>query len=275
MDIEVIPFESPKDDDHQLYLPWIKWNDSQENLENELEEKFTRFGLIHRASVYRSRLSFINEVETDNLWYGYVSFYSTWDFERALHSDGKIKIGEKEIKIIKKKNNRPHKRIFLSVHKAQNLLTHYFGFNCWTSKVIYLEREEEVNVPNVVRYICMVHIKLPKEELCSEGVGTGEVPLNNASPVSRGYAFCCARRFAYHSALKAAFSKFIIIRLKNGKVTIEVDTTQCDPIKYHPAWDESLIKVNNVNYDPEEEEECEEFENITEEQLEEFLNASM
>ncbi|KAG7161854.1 putative DNA repair protein RAD52-like [Homarus americanus] len=82
-------------------------------------------------------------------------------------------------------------------------------------------------------------------------------------------------RFAFQSAMKAAFSKFIIIRLKNGKITAEVDTTQCDPLIYDPAWDNPVVKVNDVNYDPDDEEECEDLEDMTEEQLEELLNVPL
>ncbi|XP_045607390.1 RAD52 motif-containing protein 1 [Procambarus clarkii] len=273
MDVEVIHVESPEDEGHQLYLPWIKWESTQEHLEHELEAKFVQFGLIHRISVYKSR--FTNIEETENIWFAYVSFYSTWDFERALQFDGKIKIGGSEIRIKRKGTVRLQKRILLPPYKAQDLLTYYLGFNCWISKVIYMEREKEVEVPDVVRYVCMVHIQIPREELCSEGVGIGEVPFNNASPVSWGYSICCARRFAFQSAMKAAFSKFIIIRLKNGKVTVEVDTTQCDPLKYDSALDKPLIKVNHINYDPDDEENCEDLDNITEEQLEELLNVSL
>ncbi|XP_042234756.1 RAD52 motif-containing protein 1-like isoform X2 [Homarus americanus] len=240
----------------------------------ELEENFSQFGLVHRASAFRKKNCFAEE-ENNSKWFAYVVFYSTWDFEKALQSDGKIKIGETEIRIWKKARNKPHQKFLLPLHKAQELLTHYFGFNCWTSKVIYLEREKEVERPDVIRYVCMVSVNLPREDLCSEGVGIGEVPLNEASPISRGYTFCCGRRFAFQSAMKAAFSKFIIIRLKNGKITAEVDTTQCDPLIYDPAWDNPVVKVNDVNYDPDDEEECEDLEDMTEEQLEELLNVPL
>lgn len=51
-------------------------------------------------------------------------------------------------------------------------------------------------------------------------------------------------RFAYQSAMKTAFSKFIIIILGNGKITVEVDTTQEDIYVYDPAWDNPVVKVN-------------------------------
>lgn len=43
--------------------------------------------------------------------------------------------------------------------------------------------------------------------------------------------------------MKIAFSKFIIIILGNGKITVEVDTTQEDIYVYDPAWDNPVVKV--------------------------------
>ena len=43
--------------------------------------------------------------------------------------------------------------------------------------------------------------------------------------------------------MKAAFGKLVIIRLRNGKVTVEVDTTQTDLEIYNPAWDTTAVEV--------------------------------
>lgn len=43
--------------------------------------------------------------------------------------------------------------------------------------------------------------------------------------------------------MKAAFGKFIIIRLRNGKVMAEVDTTQTDLQIYNPVWDNTVVEV--------------------------------
>ncbi|XP_071548292.1 RAD52 motif-containing protein 1-like isoform X5 [Panulirus ornatus] len=275
MDIEMIPFEAPQDEGHQVYLPWIKWNSCQEHLEKELEEKFSQFGLLHRVVAHRSRYCHATQEESENIWFAYVIFYSTWDFNQALQQDGKMIIGDSKVRIKEKRSNRPYKKIMLPLYKAQELLTYYFGFNCWTSKVVYLEREREINKSDTLRYICMVRVRMPREELCSEGVGIGEALFDVASPISKGCSFTCAQRFAFYSAMQAAFSKFNIIRLRNGKITAEVDTTQCDPLVHDPAWDRPLLKVNDINYNPENEEECEDLEDITEEQLEALLDVTL
>ena len=43
--------------------------------------------------------------------------------------------------------------------------------------------------------------------------------------------------------MKAAFGKFVIIKLRNGKVTVEVDTTQTDLEMYDPLWDSTEVEV--------------------------------
>lgn len=43
--------------------------------------------------------------------------------------------------------------------------------------------------------------------------------------------------------MKSAFGKFVIIKLRNGKVTVEVDTTQTDLQMYDPSWDSTEVEV--------------------------------
>ncbi|KAG0719786.1 hypothetical protein GWK47_049769 [Chionoecetes opilio] len=147
--------------------------------------------------------------------------------------------------------------------------------------------------------VCLVRVRMPMEGLCSEGLGVSECPCNPQSPHARAESIKCARRFAFNSAMKAAFAKFIIIRLRNGKVMAELDTTQADPQIYNPAWDNPLVKVvmalhyfslaiefmisfvhksNDIDHDPEEEDSDEEFallEDIDEDELEVLLDATL
>ncbi|XP_069977174.1 RAD52 motif-containing protein 1 isoform X1 [Penaeus vannamei] len=272
-DIEVIQMEVPRDDGHQVYVPSIIWNKLQEELEHELDQRFSTFGLVYRISVFKSNFSTEEVVGME--WYAYVIFYSVSGAKNALKQSGKIKVGETEIQIRKKHHYRPHTKRELPLYKAQELLTFYFGFNCWSSEVVYMEREPEGESPDHFRYACMVRVKMPKENLCSEGLGVAEVPFSPTAPSSRGIAHMTARRFAYQSAMKTAFSKFVIIILGNGKITVEVDTTQEDIYVYDPAWDNPVVKVNEINYDPEAEEECEDLDDITEEELNALLDAPL
>lgn len=267
MDIELIPMEIPSDEGHQMYIKGISWQGIPEHLQFELEKLFSVFGLLYQIVVGCQ-----SEEESETLWYAYIRFYSVRATKAALQHDGKLSIEGKKLKIRRTPRPRPHKKIALPLGKAQELLTQFFGFNCWTSEVVFMERETESAEPDTIQYLCMVRVKMPKEGLCSEGLGLSKVPCDMKSPTTRGLAFSCAHRFAVHAAMKAAFSKFIIITLGNGKCTVEVDTTRHDPLLYDPAWDNPLIKVNNIVYDPENEEECEDLEDLTEEQLDEILN---
>lgn len=74
-------------------------------------------------------------------WYAYVIFYSVSGAKNALKQSGKIKVGETEIQIRKKHHYRPHTKRELPLYKAQELLTFYFGFNCWSSEVVYVSMD--------------------------------------------------------------------------------------------------------------------------------------
>ncbi|XP_066976575.1 RAD52 motif-containing protein 1-like isoform X2 [Macrobrachium rosenbergii] len=257
--------EVPGDRDHQIYIRRILWRGIKEHLEHEMEKIFSAFGLIHNI-VIRSA------AEESDEWYSYVTFYSVRAATLAVQENGKLIFEGQRLKIMYSPFPRPKQVIGLSLGKAQELLTYYFGFNCWTSEVVFLERELEPAEPNTVQYLCLVRVKMPKEGLCSEGLGLSSVPCNMSSPVSRGSAFSCSQKFAMHAAMKSAFSKYIIIVMSNGKVTVEVDTTKQEPLIYDPAWDKPVVKVKDIFYNPEDEEECEDLDDMTEEQLEEILN---
>ncbi|XP_063887477.1 RAD52 motif-containing protein 1-like isoform X8 [Scylla paramamosain] len=128
-----------------------------------------------------------------------------------------------------------------------------------TQEDLELERDNDEERKDSVRYVCLVRVRMPREGLCSEGIGLGEVPCTTQSPQGRGQSVACARRFAFNSAMKAAFGKFVIIKLRNGKVTVEVDTTQTDLQMYDPSWDRTEVEVNDIDHDPEEEDSDEEF----------------
>lgn len=74
---------------------------------------------------------------SDNMWIAYTIFFSSWDCKKVIN-DGRITIGGNTVNVKRKGARRPHEDVPLPVHKAQDLLTYYFGFNCWTSEVVYV-----------------------------------------------------------------------------------------------------------------------------------------
>ncbi|KAK7026703.1 hypothetical protein SK128_019310 [Halocaridina rubra] len=266
-DVELIPFEVPCDYGHKIYIPTIKWPGSSEELEIELDRLFSEFGLIYCITARAT-----SEDESEKSWYAYITYYSRRGASAAIQHNGKVILDHKNLKIRKVPCPRPHKKVKLSIGKSQELLTYYFGFNCLTSEIVFMEKETANEEPDTVQYLCMLRVKMPKEGLSSEGLGISKLPYDSKSPQTRGMTYQCAQKFAYHAAMKSALSKYIIIILGNGKVTVEVDTTQHDPLLYDPAWDNPLIKVRDINFDPEEEEECADLDDMSEEQLEELLN---
>ncbi|XP_050688533.1 RAD52 motif-containing protein 1-like isoform X5 [Eriocheir sinensis] len=167
-------------------------------------------------------------------------------------------------------------------------MTFFSRFDCeealrHNGKILVLghkfERVNKEDLKDAVRYLCLVRIRMPREGLCSEGLGLGEAPLKAKSAAGRGESLSTARRFAFHTAMKAAFSKFIIIKLRNGKVTVEVDTTQTDLQIYQSAWDNPLVEVIDIAHDPEEEDSDDDdiaaiFEDMEDEELDNLLDVT-
>ncbi|KAK3857915.1 hypothetical protein Pcinc_035864 [Petrolisthes cinctipes] len=273
MDVELIPLKVPPDEGHQIFLRPFKWSGSQEDLEQEIEKKLSPYGPIYRISVHKNKPKYYTVEEKGDMWIAYVIFYSKWDWKKAV-SDGRTTIEGSTVYIKRKGASRAFENVPLPLNKAQDLMTYYLGFNCWTSEVVYLERDVDTERDDVLRFVCLVRVRLPREDLCSEGVGVGEVPSDTNTPVSQGGSFSTARRFAFQTAMKAAFSKFIIIKLSNGKITAEVDTTVCEPLLYDPAWDNPVVQVNEITQDPEYEDDSMGLDDISEEDLNALLDVT-
>lgn len=273
MEIEFIRLKVPQGEEYIVYIPFIGWKGEIEELQQEVEEKFSVCGPVYNARVYKSRNLDVTE-DGSTVYFGFVTYYSENARKRALKLNGYIKVGGETVKVRKKATNQSEIEMNLPLQKAQNLLTFYLGFNCWTSKVVYIEKEPEEEGEKIVRFVCLVRVDLPREGIYSEGVGIGESPYNTDTPSSKANAFMLARRFSFYSAQTAAFNKFIIIRLGNGKTQAELDTTQNDPLVYDPAWDNPEVKVNDILYNPEEEDESG-LDGLSESQLDNLLDASI
>lgn len=276
MDVDVIPLKIPSDKDHQVHVGGLRWDGTQEDLEEELRRVFASYGPLHRVTARRD--CFSCGAGRDNVWYGYVAYFSAFDAEEVLQQSGKMIIGGSRIKLKKKYKSNHHASHGLSLHKSQEVLMHYFGFNCWTSEIVYLERDNNEERKDLVRYVCLVRVRMPRERLCSEGLGLGEAPFTTQCPQDRGQSVACARRYAFYAAMKSAFGKFVIIKLRNGKVTVEVDTTQTDLQMYDSSWDSTEVEVNDLDHDPEEENSDEEFallQDIDDEELEALLDITI
>lgn len=69
-----------------------------------------------------------------------------------------------------------------------------------------------------------------------------------ADPTSRGKAVCKCKKLAYQRAVENAFSKVILVVLSNGKVAVEVDTTQPELLLTEKVLDdENVLKVLAVH----------------------------
>lgn len=80
------------------------------------------------------------DIFRDDAWYAYMTFFSRFDCEEALRQNGKIVVLGHKVRVRKTKNTSVYKdwSLELSLHKSQELLMHYMGFNCWTSEIVHV-----------------------------------------------------------------------------------------------------------------------------------------
>lgn len=69
-----------------------------------------------------------------------MTFFSTFDCEEALRQSGKIEVLGHKVRVRRTRKATVYKdmSLELSLHKAQHLLMHYLGFNCWTSEIVHV-----------------------------------------------------------------------------------------------------------------------------------------
>lgn len=96
----------------------------------------------------------------------------------------------------------------------------------------------------------MVRLDLKTDGLHAEGLGAWEEIYCTKDPTSRGKAVCKCKKLAYQRAVENAFSKVIIVVLSNGKVAVEVDTTQPELLLTEKVLDdENVLKINEIDTD--------------------------
>ena len=142
--VEIIEFKNPENP--RLHITNIEWcNDTEDthiSLVNFLKCEISKYGLVH-SIIAKEGLNELGSNKTST-WYAYVDMYS----ERALHKaylrlKDNLMINSKTCKIKKVKGRRTDYP--LAKDKCEALANHYFGFNGWTTELLYHRHESSLN----------------------------------------------------------------------------------------------------------------------------------
>ena len=279
--VEIIEFKNPENP--RLHITNIEWCNEKEDthlsLVNFLKCEISKYGLVHSV-IAKEGLNELGSSKTST-WYAYVDMYS----ERAVHKaylrlKDNLMINSKLCKIRKVNGRRTDYP--LAKDKCEALANHYFGFNGWTTELLYHRHESSLNSslhndldssnqvigqrltsennPNtdmqIEKFASAIRLSLTKikdEELSVDGVAVGTSEWNKKFVEGKGKALAFASKQSRTKALQNAFSKILIIVLNDGeKVSAEINLEKTDPFAYNPVWDVPTITVNEVSYDDEE-----------------------
>ncbi|XP_043392543.1 RAD52 motif-containing protein 1 isoform X4 [Chelonia mydas] len=207
---EVLGFRVPAESGQALLV----WG-LEEGAEHSLFSAFSEFGLLYSVRVHR------NAAVAGPGYYALVKFYSARDASRAQRACHRQRLFQK------------------SPLKLQNIS----GFD--------VENEELGGLPEsrCLKYLCIVEVMLPHHGICTRGLGVAEAHVENGrDPLEFVMKTGNVQKLAVEKALSAAFQKILLIVLENGKVAVEYNSAQEEPID--SLTDEELrglIQVNDLS----------------------------
>ncbi|XP_060073004.1 RAD52 motif-containing protein 1-like [Ylistrum balloti] len=286
LELEILEFIRPEGNNKNLYITGIPWMEEAEIID-KFYQLFTVFGPVYGirlcpASIKISRP--VSEPDTppfnsqkreapadsdkekstppdynkeQNGYYAFVTFYLAMSAKRAKDDlNCRLVIQGNECKISTAKRKKEMIRASLHFTKCQELANHYIGFNGWSTSVKLLDSDSEEQDGDLkrLRFMCVVTLDIPVHGLSTAGLGAWEEACLTTDPTSRAKAVCKAKKLSYQRAVEDAFSRVLLIVLNNGKVSVEIDTTRPDALlAQKQANAESVLKVNELDEEPKEE----------------------
>ncbi|XP_050791050.1 LOW QUALITY PROTEIN: RAD52 motif-containing protein 1 [Gopherus flavomarginatus] len=229
---------------------------------------FSEFGLLYSVRVHR------NAAVAGPGFYALVKFYSARDACRAQRACNRQRLFQKsplKVCICTRQKAFQQQVLALRSYKCKELANYYLGFNGWSNRIITLqnisgfdvENEELGGLPErqCLKYLCVVEVTLPHHGICTRGLGIGEAYVENGrDPLEFVMKTGNVQKLAAERALSDAFQKILLIVLENGKVAVEYNSAQEEPID--SLTDEELkglIQVNDLSLEQLNLEEEEEF----------------
>ncbi|XP_065278764.1 RAD52 motif-containing protein 1 [Emys orbicularis] len=260
---EVLAFRVPTESGKALLV----WG-LEEGAEQSLFSAFSEFGLLYSVRVHR------NAAVAGPGYYALVKFYSARDASRAQRVCNRQRLFQKsplKVCICTRQKAFQQQVLALRSYKCKELANYYLGFNGWSNRIITLqnisgfdlENEELGGLPErqCLKYLCVVEVTLPHHGICTRGLGIAEAYVENGrDPLEFVMKTGNVQKLAVEKALSGAFQKILLIVLENGKVAVEYNSAQEEPID--SLTDEELrglIQVNDLSLEQLNLEEEEEF----------------
>ncbi|XP_032624250.1 RAD52 motif-containing protein 1 isoform X1 [Chelonoidis abingdonii] len=264
---EVLGFRVPTESGKALLV----WG-LEQGAEHSLFSVFSEFGLLYSVRVHR------NAAVAGPGFYALVKFYSARDASRAQRACNRQRLFQKsplKVCICTRQKAFQQQVLALRSYKCKELANYYLGFNGWSNRIITLqnisgfdlENEELGGLPErqCLKYLCVVEVTLPHHGICTRGLGIAEAYVENGrDPLEFVMKTGNVQKLAAEKALSGAFQKILLIVLENGKVAVEYNSAQEEPID--SLADEELrglIQVNDLSLEQL---------NLEEEEEEEFLS---
>ncbi|XP_037267263.1 RAD52 motif-containing protein 1 [Falco rusticolus] len=235
-------------------------------LEHSLFLVFSKFGPLYSVRAHR------NAAVAGPGYYAIIKFYSAGDASRAQRTcNGKRLFQKSPLKvcICARQKGFQQQVLGLNSNKCQQLANHYLGFNGWSSRIITLQNVSGFDGENEelgktlqkqsVKYLCAVEVTLPSHGVRTRGVALGEADVENSEdPLKFVTATRRVQKLAVGKALSSAFQKILLVVLENGKVAVEYNSSQEEPIDSLTEEElKGLVQVNELSlaqFDLEEEE---------------------
>ncbi|XP_005439542.2 RAD52 motif-containing protein 1 [Falco biarmicus] len=235
-------------------------------LEHSLFLVFSKFGPLYSVRAHR------NAAVAGPGYYAIIKFYSAGDASRAQRTcNGKRLFQKSPLKvcICARQKGFQQQVLGLNSNKCQQLANHYLGFNGWSSRIITLQNVSGFDGENEelgktlqkqsVKYLCAVEVTLPNHGVRTRGVALGEADVENSEdPLKFVTATRRVQKLAVGKALSSAFQKILLVVLENGKVAVEYNSSQEEPIDSLTEEElKGLVQVNELSlaqFDLEEEE---------------------
>uniref|UniRef100_A0A8C4TRZ0 RRM domain-containing protein n=1 Tax=Falco tinnunculus TaxID=100819 RepID=A0A8C4TRZ0_FALTI len=227
---------------------------------------FSKFGPLYSVRAHR------NAAVAGPGYYAIIKFYSAGDASRAQRTcNGKRLFQKSPLKvcICARQKGFQQQVLGLNSNKCQQLANHYLGFNGWSSRIITLQNVSGFDGENEelgktlqkqsVKYLCAVEVTLPNHGVRTRGVALGEADVENSEdPLKFVTATRRVQKLAVGKALSSAFQKILLVVLENGKVAVEYNSSQEEPIDSLTEEElKGLVQVNELSlaqFDLEEEE---------------------
>ncbi|RVE70102.1 hypothetical protein OJAV_G00084420 [Oryzias javanicus] len=252
MDVDVLEFRVPVENNKCVFVWDIQPNRSQAQVHAELHAVFSSFGPLYLLKV------------TPNAWPQPPGFFALIKFYSAAHAaeaqrrtNGQPLLHSPALKVKLSSRRTPPslcgRTIPLSHSRCLDLANHCLGFNGWSSDIITLKEltdEEEVEGPeggtgcSTLRFGCVMRLSFPQHGLITQGSAVVEDSFTCTGPAVVLQRRCRLQRAVRERALVQAFSTVLLLLLGGGKLMVVVKQS---PDWTQPEGSDRVLQVNQAS----------------------------